>query len=151
MNDNKNKDDDLLNNYNKFNMKMLKIRELKLYINNKYIANMNNYSHYIYNKIFDINYKLIDKINLLNLNDFDIEIYNGFNGYYKDKNCIKIYIYSNLYLESKKKVILEKSQIKIIEDKIEDIKIINHSYIMNNETSTILNEEELNVLDWLNN
>ena len=89
MNNNKNKDDDLLNNYNKFNMKMLKLTELKLYVNNKYISKMCFYSHYIYNQIYDINYKPIDKIDLLNLENIDIEFYSSINGYYNEKSCIK--------------------------------------------------------------
>ena len=149
MNDNKNLDCDLLNNYNKFNLKLLKITELKLYINNKYISKFCFHSHYIYNQIVDINYKPINKIDLLNLDNIDIEFYSSINGYNIDKNCIKIYIYSNLYLEKNIKSIPEKKQIQIIE-KIDDFKIDN-SYILNNEPSTILNEDELNVLNWLNN
>lgn len=144
MNDDKNKDDDLLNNYNKFNMKMLKLTELKLYINNKYISKFSFYSHYIYNQIIDINYKPIDKIDLLNLENIDIEFYSSINGFKTDKNCIKIYIYSNLYLESNKKVIPEKPKIEIIE-KLDDIKI------KTNQSSTILNEDDLDIINWLNN
>lgn len=144
MNDDKNKDDDLLNNYNKFNMKMLKLTELKLYINNKYISKFSFYSHYIYNQIYDINYQPIKTLKLLNLENIDIEFYSSINGYFKDKSCIKIYIYSNLYLESNKKVIPEKSKIEIIE-KLDDIKI------KTNQSSTVLNEDDLDIINWLNN
>lgn len=99
INNNKHKDFDLLNDINKFNNKILKITELKLYINNKIISKFNFYAHYIYNQILDINYQPIKKINLLNLENIDIEFYSSIYGYNKDKNCIKIYIYSNLYLK----------------------------------------------------
>ena len=149
MNENKNIDGDLLNNYNKFNLKLLKITELKLYINNKYISKFCFHSNYIYNQIIDINYKPIKTLDLLNLDNIDIEFYSSINGYNIDKNCIKIYIYSNLYLQTNIKNIPEKKQIQIVE-KVDDFKIDN-SYITNNEPSTVLNEDELNVLDWLNN
>jgi hypothetical protein len=140
MNENKNIDPDLLNNYNKFNMKMLKISELKLYINNKLISKFCFYSHHVYKKIFDINFKPIKTLELLNLDDIYIEYYNSINGYNFDKNCVKIYIYSNLYLQTKKKTILESNY--------KSIKIYD-SYISNNEPSTVLNEEELNIMEWL--
>lgn len=149
MNDNKNLDYSLLNNYNKFNMKMLKLTELKLYVNNKYISKMCFYSHYIYNQIYDINYKPIDKIDLLNLDNIDIEFYSSINGYYNEKSCIKIYIYSNLYLQTNKKEAPVKPEIKII-DKIGDIKI-DSTYILNNEPSTVLNEDDIQLINWLNN
>jgi len=149
MNEKKNLDCDLLNNYNKFNLKLLKITELKLYINNKYISKFCFHSNYIYNQIVDINYKPIKTLDLLDLENIDIEFYSSINGYNTDRNCVKIYIYSNLYLKNKKKDIPEKPQIQIIE-KIDDFKI-DTTYISNNEPSTILNEDELNVLDWLNN
>ena len=149
MNDNKNLDCDLLNNYNKFNLKLLKITELKLYVNNKYISKFCFHSHYIYNQIIDINYQPIKTLKLLNLENIDIEFYSSINGFKTDKNCIKIYIYSNLYLEkNKKEKIIDKPQIQIIE-KIDDFKI-DTTYMSNNEPSTVLNEDELNVLDWLN-
>ena len=149
MNNNKNLEFDLLNNYNKFNMKMLKLTELKLYINNKLISKFCFHSHHIYNQIYDINYKPIKTIDLLDLDNIDIEFYSSINGFNIDKNCVKIYIYSNLYLKKNKKEPPIKPEIKII-DKIEDIKI-DTTYITNNEPSTILNEDELNVLSWLNN
>ena len=105
MNNNKCLDFDLLNNYNKFNMKMLKLTELKLYINNKLISKFCFHSHYIYNQIYDINYKPINKIDLLDLNNIDIEFYSSINGFNSDRNCVKIYIYSNLYLIKNKKVL----------------------------------------------
>lgn len=148
MNDNKNLDCDLLNNYNKFNLKLLKITELKLYINNKYIAKFCFHSHYIYNQIYDLNYKPIKTLDLLNLDNIDIEFYSSINGYNIDKNCIKIYIYSNLYLESSKKEIPKKPEIQIIE-KLEDLKI-DSTYITNNDPSTVLNEDELQIINWLN-
>jgi hypothetical protein len=149
MNNNKNLEFDLLNNYNKFNMKMLKLTELKLYINNKLISKFCFHSHYIYNQIVDINYKSIDKIDLLNLDNIDIEFYSSINGFNVDKNCVKIYIYSNLYLEKNKKEPPIKQEIKII-DKIEDV-VIDNSYSINNEPSTVLDENELQIINWLNN
>lgn len=144
MNDKKNLDCDLLNNYNKFNLKLLKITELKLYINNKYISKFCFHSNYIYNQIVDINYQPIKTIDLLNLDNIDIEFYSSINGFKTDKNCVKIYIYSNLYLKNKKKEIPKKPEIQIIE-KIEDFKIDS------NQSSTILNENDLDILNWLNN
>jgi hypothetical protein len=94
MNDKKNLDCDLLNNYNKFNLKLLKITELKLYVNNKYISKFCFYSHYIYNQIVDINYNPIKTLDLLNLENIDIEFYSSINGYNFNRNCVKIYIYS---------------------------------------------------------
>jgi hypothetical protein len=177
MNDDKNKDDDLLNNYNKFNMKMLKLTELKLYINNKYISKFSFYSHYIYNQIYDINYQPIKTLKLLNLENIDIEFYSSINGYFKDKSCIKIYIYSNLYLESNKKVIPEKPEvpeakasplpkIEIIEKLGLDLLKTNHRpalekllkvfpaddiKIKTNQSSTVLDENDLDIINWLNN
>lgn len=149
MNNNKNLEFDLLNNYNKFNMKMLKLTELKLYINNKLISKFCFHSHHIYNQIVDINYKPIDKIDLLNLDNIDIEFYSSINDFNVDKNCVKIYIYSNLYLEKNKKEPPIKQEIKII-DKIEDV-VIDNTYSINNEPSTILDENELQIINWLNN
>ena len=150
MNNNKNLDFDLLNNYNKFNMKMLKLTELKLYINNKLISKFCFHSHQIYNQIYDINYKPLKNLKDLNLDNIDIEFYSSVNGYNFDRNCVKIYIYSNLYLEKNKKEPHIKPEIKII-DKIEDIVIDTTTYISNNEPSTILNENELELINWLNN
>lgn len=150
INENKYKHYDLLNNYNNFNMKMLKFNELKLYINNILISKFTVYSYIIYKKIIDTDYKIITKINSLNLDIIDIEFYTSIynEGYFNDKNCIKIYIYSNMYLQKYKKID-NKIEDKI-EDKIEN-KIEESSIIINQPiNSTILNEDELNILNWLN-
>lgn len=98
MNQDNFKDFDLLNNFNNFNMKTLKLTEIKLHINNILISKFNMYAHHIYNEIKDIDLKPIKKINLLNLENIDIEFYTSLYGYFNEKNCIKIFIYSNLYL-----------------------------------------------------
>ena len=143
MNEDKTKDFKLLNNFNNFNLKTLKLTEIKLYINNILISKFNIYAHQIYNDIKDIDMRPIKKIDLLNLDNIDIEFYTSLYGYFYEKNCIKIYIYSNLYLQKKN----EKKKDKIIEDviidKIDDIII--------NEPSTILDENELDIINWLNN
>ena len=145
MNENNFKDFDLLNNFNNFNMKTLKLTEIKLHINNILISKFNMYAHQVYNEIKDIDMRPIKKINLLNLENIDIEFYSSINGYFNEKSCIKIFIYSNLYLQ-KNKPLIEK---EIIIDKIDDI-IIDTSSI-NNEPSTKLEEDELNIIEWLNN
>jgi hypothetical protein len=152
MNDNKNLDYDLLNNFNKFNMKMLKLTEIKIYINNKIIAKFNFYAHHVYNNIMDIDFKQIKKINLLNLDKIDIEFYTSINGFFKDKNCIKIYIYSKKYLNVLVKTDNNKSidKINIIPNN-EILPEKETSYLINNQSSTVLNDEELNILDWINN
>lgn len=137
MNDDKYLNYSLLNNYNNYNIKTLKLNELKLYVNNKLTCKFNFYGHQVFNKIVDVNYQIITKINFLDLDNFDIEFYSNIYGINADKSNIKIFIYSNLY--NKKNNIIDKPE--IIED----------NYILNDEPSTILNEEELNILNWINN
>lgn len=146
MNEKNYKEYDLLNNYIKFNYKCFKINEIKLYINNIYICKIGYFSYYVYKKIYDIDYRKIKKINNLNLDNIIIEEYN----YDSVKDALKINIYSKLYDSNKTihNTILDKV-INISYDEILFKK--ETSYSINNQSSTILNDEQLNVLNWLNN
>ena len=163
INENKYKSYDLLNNYIKFNLKCLKFSEVKLYLNNNYIIKIGFESYYIYKNLIDVNYQIINDIKKIDYNNYKIEDYYH-NIYGNDAIIIKLY--SNLYL---KKEILpgniteQKEDNKIIEfeplnvEEQVDNKVslnvsvnVDKSFIIN-EKSTILNDDELDVLNWLNN
>lgn len=154
INENRFKHYDLLNNFNNFNMKMLKFNELKLYINNILISKFTCHSYIIYKKIIDTDYKIITKINSLNLDIIDIEFYTSIynEGYFNDKNCVKLYIYSKKYLNVSNKTDNNKSDNKInIISYNEILPEKETSYLINNQSSTVLNENEFNIIEWLNN
>ena len=56
INKDKNKEYELLNNFIKFNLKILKYSQVKLYINNIYIIKIGFYSYHLYKDLIDINY-----------------------------------------------------------------------------------------------
>ena len=151
MNKDKYKENDLLNNYIKFNLKNLKFSEVKLYINNNYIVRIGFENYYIYKEIVDVNYQQITDIKKIDLENYYVEDYYHFN-YGNDGIIIKLY--TNLYLKNNKILPLKVETVKkeIEPVKIEDEKIIEKSSILiENEKSTILNDDELDVLNWLNN
>ena len=181
INKDKSKEYDLLNNYIKFNLKNLKLSEVKLYVNNNYIIKIGFESFYIYKNLVDINYQVITDIKKFNVENYYIDDYYNYN-YGNDAIIIKLF--TNLYLKNNK-IDIKKEEIDIkkednkniidikIEDnkniidikkednkniidiKIEDENIIENiekSTILNdNEKSTILNDYDLDVLNWLNN
>ena len=146
MNEKNYKNYDLLNTYIKFNYKCFKINEIKLYINNIYICKIGYFSYYIYKKIYDVNYKEITKIKDLNLDNIITEEYN----YDNIKDALKIKIYSKLYDQNK--TIHNPILNRVINIPSNEILLKKEtSYSINNQSSTILDDEQLNVLNWLNN
>ena len=151
INKDKFKDYDILNNFIKYNLKYLKFSEVKLYLNNNYIIKIGFESYYIYKNLIDLNYQVITDIKKIDVDNYKIEDYYH-NIYGNDAIIIKLY--SNLYL---KKDILpgniteQKEDIKIIE--FEPLNVqgqVDKSSIIN-EKSTILNEDELDIYNFLNN
>lgn len=146
INEKKYNDNDLLNDYLKYNYRIFKINEMKLYINNIYICKIGFFSFYIYKQIYDVNYKKITKIKDINLDNIKIEEYN----YDGIKDALKINLYTYLY--DSNKTIRNSIHDKVINIPSNDILYKKEtSYSIINQSSTVLNEDELNVLDWLNN
>ena len=142
---------ELLNDYIKFNLKCVKFSEVKLYLNNNYIIKIGFESYYIYKNLTDVNYQLITDIKKIDLDNYKIEDYYHYN-YGNDAIIIKLY--SHLYLKN--------NNIKILPLNIEGNKNNNiieflppndreQDEIIENEKSTVLSENELDVLNWLNN
>ena len=140
MNENKYKEFDLLNTYLKFNYKTYKINEIKLYVNDIYICRIGYHSYYIYKKIYDVNFKVIKSIKDIDLDKILVDVFS----FDSIKDGLKIVLYTKLYNLNK-----EKNKVVIPSNNIIEKKEM--SYIMNNEQSTILDDEQLNILNWLNN
>ena len=139
---------ELLNDYIKFNLKCVKFSEVKLYLNNNYIIKIGFESYYIYKDLIDVNYQVITDINKIDINEYIIEDYYH-NNYGNDAIIIKLY--SHLYL--KKNIKKEFEPVIVGQHKNNIIEFLppNDDNIIENENSTILSENELDVLNWLNN
>ena len=133
---------ELLNNYLKFNIKSLKFSEVKIYLNNNYIIKIGFESYYIYKDLIDVNYQVIKDINKIDFKNYIIEDYYH-NIYGNDAIIIKLY--SHLYLKNN---IKKEDVLPLI--KKEDVLPLDNEIIYN-EKSTILNDDDLDVLNWINN
>ena len=138
---------ELLNDYIKFNLKCLKFSEVKIYLNNNYIIKIGFESYYIYKDLIDVNYQVIKDINKIDFYNYIIEDYYH-NIYGNDAIIIKLY--SHLYLKNNIKK--EEVSRNIVVNEIIDFLPPNVSdQDDNNEKSTELSENELDVLNWINN
>lgn len=99
INENKNRENDLLNSYLNFNYKFCKFNELKLYVNNIYIIKIGFHHHHLYKKLLDVNYQQIKDINKINIDNYVIVDYYKYN-YGNDAIIIKLY--TELYLKNNK-------------------------------------------------
>ena len=98
-NDDKSKENDLLNSYLNYNYKFLKFNELKLYVNNIYIIKIGFHSHHQYKKLIDFNYQQIKDINKINIDNYVIVDYYRYN--YGNDGII-LWLFTELYLKNNK-------------------------------------------------
>jgi hypothetical protein len=99
MNDDKNRENDLLNKYLNYNYKNLKFNELKLYLNNIYIIKIGFHHHHLYKKLIDINYQVIKDINKIDVDNYIIVDYYK---YQYGNDAIIIKVYTELYKKNNK-------------------------------------------------